>query len=78
MRKLIAGTIVAAALAVPATPAFAIHDNTGMPGAVCSNPNSQAVGHPAVGKANLGVSNSFGVLHNPRRSSGSLGSPPCA
>ena len=37
MRKLIAGAIVAAALTVPATPAFAIHDGTGMPGAVCSN-----------------------------------------
>ena len=71
MRKLITGAIVAAALAVPATPALAIHDGTGMPGAVCSNPSSQAVGHPATGKANLGVSNSFGVLHNPK-----IGSPP--
>ena len=35
-KKLITGAIVAAALAVPATPAFAIHDGTGMPGAVCS------------------------------------------
>ena len=45
MRKLITGAIVAAALAVPATPAFAIHDGTGMPGAVCSNPDSKAVGN---------------------------------
>jgi hypothetical protein len=52
MKKLITGAIVAAALAVPATPALAIHDTTGMPGALCSNPNSQAVGHPATGKAN--------------------------
>ena len=45
MRKPMAeGAIVAAALAVPATPAFAIHDGTGMPGAVCSNPDSRAVG----------------------------------
>jgi hypothetical protein len=73
MKKLITGAIVAAALAVPATPAFAIHDGTGMPGAVCSNPDSQAVGNnPNPGSPNLGVSNSFGMAgHNPR-----IGSPP--
>ena len=59
MRKLITGAIVAAALAVPATPAFAIHDGTGMPGAVCSNPDSRAVGNnPNPGTPNIGVSNS--------------------
>ena len=59
MRKLIAGAIVAAALTVPATPAFAIHDGTGMPGAVCSNPDSRAVGNnPNPGTPNIGVSNS--------------------
>jgi len=57
MKKLIAGVIVVAALAVPATPAFAIHDGTGMPGAVCSDPDSQAVGHPATGLANTAFSN---------------------
>lgn len=81
MRKLITGAIVAAALAVPATPAFAIHDGTGIPAAVCANSDS-AIGFPGgganPGSPDLGVSNSFGVLHNPRRSSGSLGSPPCA
>ena len=50
MKKLITGAIVAAALAVPATPAFAIHDPNvpgenwlgwQLPG------NSQAIGHPA-------------------------------
>jgi hypothetical protein len=49
MRKLITGVIVAAALAVPATPAFAIHDPD-VPGENCSGPspgNSQAIGHPA-------------------------------
>ncbi|HLM31019.1 MAG TPA: hypothetical protein VK326_05105 [Solirubrobacterales bacterium] len=64
MRKLIAAAIVTAALAVPATPAFAIHDRTGMPGAVCSNPASQAVGHPATGHANTAFSNTVLAEHN--------------
>ena len=49
MKKLITGAIVAAALAVPATPAFAIHDPD-VPGENCSRHapgNSQAIGHPA-------------------------------
>ena len=70
MRKFIVGAIVAAALAVPATPAFAIHDATGMPGAVCSNPGSQAVGHPATGKAQTAFSNTVLLQHN-------HASPPC-
>ena len=75
-KKLITGAIVAAALAVPATPAFAIHDGTGMPGAVCSNPDSQAVGHGTANNTNqqpnLGVSNTTGMAaHNPR-----IGDPP--
>ena len=70
-KKLITAAIVVAALAVPATPAFAIHDGTGMPGATCSPDNSQAVGHPAasnpVGGPNLGVSNTDQGMegHNP-------------
>lgn len=64
MKKLITGAIVAAALAVPATPAFAIHDGTGMPGAVCSNPGSQAVGHPATGHAQTAFSNTVLNTHN--------------
>jgi hypothetical protein len=56
MRKLIVGLIVCAALAVPA-PAFAIHDIFGSPAAVCAPAHSQAVGHPAIGKADLGNSN---------------------
>jgi hypothetical protein len=74
MKKLITGVIVAAALAVPATPAFAIHDGTGMPGAVCSNPDSRAVGNnPNPGTPNLGVSNTDAGMagHNPR-----IGDPP--
>ena len=75
-KKLIAGAIVAAALAVPATPAFAIHDGTFMPGAICSNPDSQAVGHGTANNLNhgpnLGVSNTTGMAaHNPR-----IGDPP--
>jgi hypothetical protein len=67
MRRLIAGVIVAAGLAVPATPAFAIHDGTHMPGATCSNPDSRAVGNnPNPGSPNLGVSNTLAGMagHN--------------
>ena len=50
MRKklitLITGAIVAAALAGPATPAFAINDPS-VPAGVCAADGSQAVGHPA-------------------------------
>jgi hypothetical protein len=47
MRKLIGGVFVAAAaLAVTASSAFAIHDPN-IPAGECSNPNSEAVGHPA-------------------------------
>jgi hypothetical protein len=64
MRKLIAGVvIVAAALLVPAAPAFAIHDPN-VPAGVCSNPDSQAVGHPATGLANTAFSNTVIAEHN--------------
>jgi hypothetical protein len=60
MKKLITGAIVAAALAVPATPAFAIHDPFGPPAGVCANSVS-AIGLPGggpnPGSPNLGVSN---------------------
>ena len=60
-KKLITGAIVAAALAVPATPAFAIHDGTGMPGAICSNPDSRAVGiQSQPGSPPTGFSNTMG------------------
>ncbi len=64
MRKLITGVvIVAAALLVPAAPAFAIHDPN-VPASVCSNPDSEAVGHPATGKANTAFSNTVIAQHN--------------
>lgn len=64
MRKLIAGVIVAAAaLAVSAAPALAIHDPN-VPAGVCSNPGSEAVGHPATGKANTAFSNTVLAEHN--------------
>jgi hypothetical protein len=64
MRRLIAGVIVAAAaLAVSAAPAFAIHDPN-VPAGVCSNPDSEAVGHPATGKANTAFSNTVLAEHN--------------
>jgi hypothetical protein len=69
MRKLIAGVIVVAALAVPAAPAFAIHDPN-VPAGVCSNPDSQAVGHPATGLANTAFSNTVLAERN-------NASPPC-
>ena len=67
-KKLITGAIVAAALAVPATPAFAIHDPTSPQDVErrshslrASAPNSQAVGngtaHNPLHGPNLGVSN---------------------
>lgn len=60
MKKLITGAIVAAALAVPATPAFAIHDNAGVPAAECANSVS-AIGTPGgganPGSPDRGVSN---------------------
>jgi hypothetical protein len=63
-RTLIAGVvIVVGALAVPATPAFAIHDPN-VPAGVCSNPESEAVGHPATGKANTAFSNTVIAAHN--------------
>ena len=70
MRKLIvSGLIVSAALAVPAAPAFAIHDPN-VPAGFCSNPDSEAVGHPATGKANTAFSNTVIAEHN-------NASPPC-
>ena len=70
MRKLILGVIAAVALAVPAAPAFAIHDPN-IPAGVCSNPDSQAVGHPATGKANTAFSNTILNALN-------IDTPPCA
>jgi hypothetical protein len=66
MKKLITGAIVAAALAVPATPALAIHDPF-VPAGVCSDPDASAVGQPKAhggvnpGDPNRGVSNSFAL-----------------
>ena len=64
MRKLITGVAVAAAVAVvPAIHAFAIHDPN-VPAGVCSNPDSEAVGHPATGLANTAFSNTVIAEHN--------------
>ncbi|SCL13488.1 hypothetical protein GA0070624_0147 [Micromonospora rhizosphaerae] len=71
MRKLITGTVIAAAaVLVPAAPAFAIHDPN-VPAGVCSAPGSQAVGHPATGKANTAFSNTVLEVRN-------NANPPCA
>jgi hypothetical protein len=64
MKNKLVGMIVAAALALPATPAFAIHDPN-VPAGVCSNPDSQAVGHPAADVLN---GTPAGPVPNPGRS----------
>jgi hypothetical protein len=70
MRKLITGVIVAAALAVLATPAFAIHHGTNLgnfvPICAQGNGSSNAIGGNAHADANAnkGRSNSFGLTHN--------------
>jgi hypothetical protein len=58
MKKLITGVIVAAALAVMATPAFAIHHGSHLGRFVpfCAQ-SSNALGEPASGIANTGNSN---------------------
>lgn len=64
MKRLIVGAvIVAAAVLVLAAPAFAIHDPN-VPAGVCSKPDSEAVGHPATGKANTAFSNTVIAEHN--------------
>jgi hypothetical protein len=80
MRKLITGAIVAAALAVPATPAFAIHDPN-VPAGDCAN-STAAVGIPSTtnpGKVlehrDLTHSNAVLVEHN--KWSAGADPPPC-
>ncbi len=80
MKKLITGVVVAAALAVPATPAFAIHDPF-VPAGDCANSDA-AVGIPST--TNPGkvlehrdlsfVNNDVLTVHN--KWSGTTG-PPC-
>lgn len=69
MKKLIVGGIVAAALAVPATPAFAIHDPN-VPAGICAN-SPAAVGIPSTTNPgavlehrDLSFSNSVIAEHN--------------
>jgi hypothetical protein len=62
MRKLAVAT-TAAAILVAAPPAYAIHDPH-VPAGECAAPNSQAVGHPATGKANTAFSNTVLAEHN--------------
>jgi hypothetical protein len=62
MRKLAIATAVTAVL-VAAAPAYAIHDPN-VPAGLCAAPNSQAVGHPATGKAQTAFSNTVIAEHN--------------
>jgi hypothetical protein len=76
MRKLILGAIVAAALAVLATPAFAIHDPNVPAGADVANKGCSAAGSESVGlpsrrldhgnqsQPNTDFSNSVLIEHN--------------
>jgi hypothetical protein len=78
MKKLITGAVVAAALAVPATPAFAIHDGTDMPGAHCSDPNSKAVGNnPNPGRPPETTAFSNGILNLHNKWARDDAVPPC-
>ena len=67
-RKMLIAGLIAAALSMPA-PAFAIHDAF-VPAGDCSNPGSQAIGHPATGKAQTAFSNTVIAAHN-------TATPPC-
>ena len=80
MRKTLIAGLVVVAMALPAAPAFAIHDPF-VPAGDCSSPGSQAVGHPATDVLNgtpagplpnAGGSD-FGVSHHVAGVS-----PPCA
>lgn len=63
MRKiLIAAGAIAAALSV-ASPALAIHDPN-VPAGNCATDFSEAVGHPATGKAQTAFSNTVIAVHN--------------
>ena len=63
MKKLlIAAGLIVGTLSV-AGPAYAIHDPN-VPAGVCSNPDSQAVGHPATGKAQTAFSNTVIAVRN--------------
>ena len=61
-KMLIAAGVITAALSV-ASPALAIHDPN-VPAGDCAAPNSQAVGHPATGKAQTAFSNTVIAEHN--------------
>jgi hypothetical protein len=67
MRKLFLGLIVAAAMAVLATPAFAIHHSSHLGTFVpfCAQSSNAIGGNDAAdAHANKGRSNSFGLTHN--------------
>ena len=63
MRKLIGENRGGSPPCYPAASAGAIHDPN-VPAGERSNPNSQAVGHPATGKANTAFSNTVLAEHN--------------
>jgi hypothetical protein len=61
-KMLIAAGVIAATLSV-AGPAYAIHDPN-VPAGDCATSFSQAVGHPATGKAQTAFSNTVIAVHN--------------
>jgi hypothetical protein len=62
VRKLALATVAAAVLGA-AAPAYAIHDPN-VPAGECAPDSSQAVGHPALGKANTAFSNTILAVRN--------------
>ena len=62
MRKLITGAIVAAALAIPATPAFAIHDPN-VPAGECAN-SVNSVGIPSITAGHGAVAEHWDLSHS--------------
>jgi hypothetical protein len=61
-KMLIAAGVIVGALGV-ASPAFAIHDPN-VPAGNCATSFSEAVGHPATGKAQTAFSNTVIAAHN--------------
>ena len=73
MKKVMKKVMIPAAVFVTlsvASPAFAIHDPF-VPAGNCAASNSQAVGHPATGKAQTAFANTVLAVRN-------NAAPPCA
>jgi len=63
VKKMLIGAGVIAGVLSVSVPAFAIHDPN-VPAGNCATSFSQAVGHPATGKAQTAFSNTVIAVHN--------------